>query len=49
MEATDAFGSLAITIEGKADEPFDRIVSEVINGALEQIASGKRTGAIRRG
>jgi hypothetical protein len=48
IEARDRSGVVAITIEGKADESFDRRVSAVLQSAIERIASDERTGAIVR-
>jgi len=48
IEAHDAEGSVAITIEGKADESFDRPVSAVLQSAVRRIAADERTGAVRR-
>ena len=48
IEARDRSGVVAITIEGKADESFDRPVSAVLQSAIERIAADERTGAVRR-
>jgi hypothetical protein len=48
IEARDQHGIVAITVEGKADESFDRPVSAVLAGAAERIGADQRTGAIRR-
>ena len=44
----DRDGVVAITIEGKADESFDRPVSVVLQSAIERISADKGTGAILR-
>ena len=41
-------GILAITVEGKADETFDRPVATILEKAAARIAKDKRTGAIAR-
>jgi hypothetical protein len=48
IEARDRNGVVAITIEGKADESFDRRVSAVLQSAVERIATDERTAAIVR-
>lgn len=48
IEARDQNGVLAITIEGKADESFDRPVSAVLQSAVEKIAADERTGGVLR-
>jgi hypothetical protein len=48
IEARNRDGLVAITIEGKADETFDRRVSAVLQSAAERIAADERTGAIVR-
>jgi hypothetical protein len=48
IEARDRDGVVAITVEGKADESFDRLVSVVLQSAIERIAADERTGAILR-
>jgi hypothetical protein len=48
IEARDRDGVVAITIEGKADESFDRPVRAVLQSAVERIAADERTGAVRR-
>jgi len=48
VEARDRNGVIAITIEGKADESFDRPVSAVLRSAVERIGADERTGAVRR-
>jgi hypothetical protein len=48
IEARDADGAIAITIEGKADESFDRPVAAVLQSALKRMAADEKTGAVRR-
>ena len=48
IEARDRDGVVAITIEGKSDESFDRLVSSVLQSAVERLAADERTGAISR-
>lgn len=48
IEARDADGVVAITIEGKADESFDRPVTAVLQSALKRMAADEKTGAVRR-
>jgi hypothetical protein len=48
IEARDSSGLVAITVEGKADESFDRPVSAILKDAAHRIASDERTGAIVR-
>jgi uncharacterized protein DUF6946 len=48
IEARDRDGVVAITIEGKADETFDRQVSSVLHSAVERLAADERTGAVSR-
>jgi len=48
IEARDRHGALAITVEGKADEPFDRLVRDILETAVYHIASDQRTGAVTR-
>jgi hypothetical protein len=47
IEVRDRNGVVAVTIEGKADESFDRTVNAV-QSAVERIARDERTGAILR-
>lgn len=46
VEARDRNEVVAITVEGKADESFDRPVSAVLQSAVQRIAADERTGAI---
>jgi hypothetical protein len=48
IEARDRDGVVAITIEGKADESFDRLVRSVLQSAVERLAADERTGAVSR-
>jgi uncharacterized protein DUF6946 len=48
IEARDRTGVVAITIEGKADESFDRPVGAVLQAAAHRIAADERTGAVAR-
>lgn len=48
IQARDRSGVVALTIEGKADESFDRPVSAVLQSAIERISADERTGAVRR-
>ena len=48
IEARDRSGVVAITVEGKADESFDRPVGQILESAVERIANDERTGAIAR-
>ena len=48
VEAHDRDGRVAITVEGKADESFDRTISAVLESATQRIARDTRTGAIDR-
>ncbi len=48
IEARDGKGLVAITIEGKADESFDRPVTAVLQSAVKRIAADEKTGAVRR-
>lgn len=48
IEARDGKGSVAITIEGKADESFDRPVTAVLQSALKRMAADEKTGAVHR-
>lgn len=48
IEARDRMGVVAITIEGKADESFDRPVAAVLEAAVQRIATDERTGAVAR-
>jgi uncharacterized protein DUF6946 len=41
-------GTVALTIEAKADEPFDRLVHEVLSDATDLMAHGGRTGISAR-
>ena len=41
-------GKLAITIEAKADERFDRTVEQVVAEAVDRRAHGERTGMLNR-
>lgn len=43
-----AAGPIAITVEAKADEPFDRYVSGVLADAVDRSAHGTRTNAVQR-
>lgn len=48
IEARDAHGVVAITLEGKADESFDRPVTAVLQSAVKRMAADEKTGAVRR-
>jgi hypothetical protein len=48
IEARDGKGLVAITIEGKADESFDRPVTAVLQSAVKRLAADEKTGAVRR-
>lgn len=48
IEARDGAGLVAITIEGKADESFDRPVTAVLQSAVKRMAADEKTGAVRR-
>ena len=48
IEARDRSGVVAITVEGKADESFDRPVGHILESAAGRIANDERTGAIAR-
>jgi hypothetical protein len=48
IEARDGEGLVAITVEGKADESFDRPVSAVLQSAVKRIAADVKTGAVHR-
>jgi hypothetical protein len=48
IEARDRAGIVGITIEGKADETFDRSVTAVLQAGIQRIAADERTGAIVR-
>ena len=48
VEARDGKGLVAITIEGKADESFDRSVTAVLQSAVKRMAADEKTGAVRR-
>jgi hypothetical protein len=48
IEARDCSGIVGITIEGKADETFDRTVTAVLEAGVQRIAGDERTGAILR-
>jgi hypothetical protein len=48
IQARDRSGVIAITIEAKADESFDRPVGAVLEEAALLIAADKRTGLIAR-
>lgn len=41
-------GRIAISVEAKADEPFDRRVADVLSAAERKLADGTRTGAGER-
>lgn len=44
----DANGRLAINIEAKADEPFDRYVHDILLSAARRIAADERTNSVKR-
>lgn len=48
IKATDLAGVIGITVEGKADEAFDRPVSAVLQSAAKRIGEDVHTGAISR-
>jgi len=48
IEATDRNGRIAITVEAKADEPFDGTLDEMMMAALEARLKNPRSGAVRR-
>jgi len=48
IEARRGNEIVAITVEGKADESFDRPVRSVLQTAIKRIAADERTGATRR-
>src|SRR5687768_14162807 len=45
IEATDRNGRIAITVEAKADEPFDGTLDEMMMAALEARLKNPRSGA----
>lgn len=47
-QGKDARGALALTVEAKADEPFDRRVADVLAEAVDRAAHGERTNIVRR-
>ncbi|CAN5196553.1 hypothetical protein BH24GEM2_BH24GEM2_08610 [soil metagenome] len=46
--AEHSSGPIAINVEAKADEPFDRLVFDVLKVAVQKIASDQRTNAVTR-
>jgi hypothetical protein len=46
--ADSGSGLLAISIEAKADEPFDKLVKDVLQDAVARIAGDQRTNAVTR-
>jgi hypothetical protein len=48
IAARDRSGIVALTIEGKADESFDRPVSAILEAAARRLPADERTGAIPR-
>lgn len=46
--ARDAHGLLAITVEAKADETFDQLVSKVFAASLERLIGNPRSGGVAR-
>jgi hypothetical protein len=48
MLAQSALGSIAISVEAKADEPFDLPVRDILNGAVRKIAMDERTEIVTR-
>jgi len=46
--AEDRFGLIGISIEAKADEPFDLLVRDVLKNAVEKIARDKKTNSVAR-
>lgn len=48
ITARDRKGVVAITVEAKADEPFDNTVAEVFDVALERLLENPRSGGVAR-
>ena len=48
MWAHDANGPVAITVEAKADEPFDRVVADVFDASLETLLGTPNSKALTR-
>ncbi len=46
--AHDSKGPVAITIEAKADEPFDLVVGDVLSAALERFVANPLSGGVTR-
>lgn len=46
--AEDRHGRMAVSIEAKADEPFDAIVEEVLADTIDAMAHGERSGLVDR-
>lgn len=48
VESRDAFGPVLIAVEAKADEPFDRLMADVLSAALESKIKNSDSGALAR-
>lgn len=46
--ARDETGPIAITVEAKADEPFDKLVADVLHETLERLLENPRSGGLNR-
>lgn len=48
VRAHDARGTVALTVEAKADEPFDELLSEVLAASLERRITNMASGGVAR-